>query len=411
MSSSGALPPHLDPRGRHRGGEYADGSVPRGARSRSLARPIGRVLGALLSLTLLAVAGYSWNQFREINAKVPRLAVNVDKQPSGSTTDIDGKDQNILLVGNDDRSTMTAAESKELHASPDGGSLNTDTMMIVHIPADGAKATLISLPRDSYVHIKGHGTNRLNSAYADGYNSVPSTDTLDQKRAAGANLLVSTITNLTGLTINHYVQVDLLGFYRISNAIGGVSVNLCHAVNDTHKANRAAGLTGGSGLKLSAGHHVLQGVQALEFVRQRHFLPRGDLDRIRRQQYFLTAAFRKIASVGIITKIHSLGTAVEQSLYLDKGLNLVDLAEQLQNLSANNIVSKTIPTANEVIDGMDVLRVKPARVKKFIDHVITAGTTSTPSSSHPSTSTTKHPKSGSAKPTKKSSAIDSKCID
>ena len=397
MSTSGPLPPHLDPRGRHRGAAAGP------ARQRSFARPVGRILGALLSLTLLVVAGYSWNQFREINDKVTRLPVATGQQPSGST-DIDGQDQNILLVGNDDRSTMTAAESKQLHASPDGGSLNTDTMMIVHIPADGSKATLISLPRDSYVHIKGHGTNRLNSAYSDGYNATPSTDTLDARRAAGADLLISTITNLTGLTINHYVQVDLLGFYRISNAIGGVSVNLCHAVNDTHAANRAAGLTGGSGLKLSAGHHVLQGVQALEFVRQRHFLPRGDLDRIRRQQYFLTAAFRKIASVGIITKIHSLGTAVEQSLYLDGSLNLITLANQLQGLSANNIVSRTIPTSNEVIDGMDVLKVKPAKVHTFIDKVIGSG-------SGASTTPSKHPRSGSTKSSKKSSPIDSKCID
>ena len=128
--------------------------------------------------------------------------------------------------------------------------------------------------------------------------------------------MISTITDLTGLTINHYVQVDLLGFYRISNAIGGVPVNLCHAVDDTHSANQAAGLTGGSGLKISKGGSpcACRACSALEFVRQRHFLPRGDLDRIRRQQYFLTAAFRKIASVGLLTKLGQLGTAVEQSL-------------------------------------------------------------------------------------------------
>ena len=103
------------------------------------------------------VAGYAWNQFREINDKVTRLSVSASATSPRTRTkgDIDGKDQNILLVGNDDRSTMTAAESKELHASPDGGSINTDTMMIVHIPANGSKATLISLPRDSYVHIAG----------------------------------------------------------------------------------------------------------------------------------------------------------------------------------------------------------------------------------------------------------------
>ena len=127
---------------------------------------------------------------------------------------------------------MTAAEAKALHTGRTTGSLSTDTMMIVHIPADGSKATLISLPRDSYVDIPGYGKNKLNSAYAQAYNDASGDD--DAKRAAGANVLIKTVTNLTGLTIDHYVQVGLLGFYRISNAIGGVTVNLCNAVDDSY---------------------------------------------------------------------------------------------------------------------------------------------------------------------------------
>ena len=151
---------------------------------------------------------------------------------------------------------------------------------------------------------------KLNSAYADAY--VNTTGTQDQKRQAGANALVDTVTQLTGLTIDHYIQVDLLGFYRISNAIGGVPVNLCRAVDDTVAYNKSIGSDGGSGLKLSKGKHVLKGVQALEFVRQRHNLPNGDLDRVRRQQYFLTAAFRQVASVGVLFKLRSVGDAITQ---------------------------------------------------------------------------------------------------
>ena len=103
----------------------------------------------------------------------------------------------------------------------------TDTMMIVHVPADGSKATLISLPRDTWVHVAGP---RLQPAqlrlrlrlhrFADKNKNASD----DDKRAAGADLLIQTISNLTGLTINHYMQVSLLGFYDISNAIGGVPV-------------------------------------------------------------------------------------------------------------------------------------------------------------------------------------------
>ena len=90
------------------------------------------------------------------------------------------KGQNLLIIGNDDRSGMTTAEVRELKVGRDGGSLNTDTMMIVHVPADGSRATLISLPRDSYVNIPGYGMNKINAAYAFGYNDTKGD--LDQKR-------------------------------------------------------------------------------------------------------------------------------------------------------------------------------------------------------------------------------------
>ena len=172
--------------------------------------------------------------------------------------DIDGKDQNILIVGNDDRQTATDAELAQLGTTRDGGSLNTDTMMVLHVPADGRKATVISIPRDSYVTIPGHGMNKINSAYPTGVNSA------NGSTSAGARLAVETVSNLTGLTIDHFVQVDLLGFYRISNAIGGVPVNLCAPAKEAN-----------SGINLPAGVSVIKGTQALAFVRQRYGFPDG----------------------------------------------------------------------------------------------------------------------------------------
>jgi LCP family protein required for cell wall assembly len=395
------LPPHLDPRGRHRG---------HGA-GLAAYRLVGRTFGVLLSVGLLLLAGYFWLTYRSINSGVHRLHVAVGVAPSGKN-DIDGTDQNILLVGNDDRSNMTNAEVHLLKVGRDGGSKSTDTMMIVHVPADGSRATLISLPRDSYVKIPGHGMNKLNAAYVFGYNSVQGTD--DDKRAAGADLLIRTVTNLTGLTINHYIQVSLMGFYDISNAIGGVNVDLCHNVDDTIAYNRSIGSDGGSGFKMSAGKHTIKGVQALEFVRQRHNLPNGDLDRVRRQQYFLTAAFRKVASVGILFKLKALGDAVKRNVYLDPGLNLIDLAHQMENLSANNIAGKTIPFehfGNTAVGSVEI--VKPARVQRFVQRVIN-GPTASPSASSSTTpkggasgskSTSPKPSSSTQKP------LDSKCIN
>jgi LCP family protein required for cell wall assembly len=386
------LPPHLDPRGRHRG------------RAPGLAayRLLGRTLGALLSVALLVLAGYVWLTYRSIDHGVHRLGVQINHPPAGKK-DLDGSDMNILLVGIDDRSNMTAQQVRQLRVGFDGGSLATDTMMILHVPADGSKATLISLPRDSYVHIPGHGMNKLNSAYSLAYNAAAGKP--DQKRTAGADLLIQTIQDLTGLTINHYVQISFMGFYDISNAIGGVPINLCHAVDDTVAYNRSIGSDGGSGFKMSAGHHTISGVTALEFVRQRHNLPNGDLDRVRRQQYFLAAAFRKVASVGLLFKLNSLGDALKKDVYMDGKLHLDELAQQMENLSANNIIGKTIPFVrfqDTSVGSVEI--VNPAQVQRFVDRLVNPASSTGASSS---SSASKTPKPSSSK----HKALDSKCIN
>ena len=337
------------------------------------------MLTAVLSMFLVVYIGYLWHTVRGFN-NVQRLHISsiggksTDPKTgkTSTTTDIDGTDQNLLIVGNDDRSSMTDAQVRQLKVGRDGGSLNTDSMLIVHVPADGSKATLISLPRDSYVNIPGYGMNKLNAAYSMAYNDA--SGDANAKRAAGADELVRTVENLTGLNIDHFVQVSLLGFVNISDAVGGVQVNLCHAVNDTVAHNRSIGLTGGSGLKLSAGVHVIKGVTALEFVRQRENLPHGDIDRTARQRYFLTAAFRKVASAGTllnISRLQGLVSAVDKSIYVDSGLNILDLARQMSNLSANNIVGESIPFEGfKTVDVGSVEIIDPAKVKAFVKNLI-----------------------------------------
>ena len=378
------LPPHLDPRGRHRG---------HGPRWHTY-KLVGGTALALLSVALLILAGYEWYTFRDINKGVTRLDVPVGQAPAGKD-DFDGTDQNILLVGNDDRSNMTDAEVRKLKVGRDGGSKSTDSMMLLHVPADGSKATLISLPRDAYVNVPGYGMDKLNAAYVYGYNNARGT--ADQRRTAGASLLIQTVSKLTGLTIDHYVQVSLLGFYDISNAIGGIPINLCHSVNDTVAYNRSIGSDGGSGFKMSAGKHTIKGVQALEFVRQRHNLPRGDLDRVRRQQYFLTAAFRKVASYGILFKLKALGDAIKRNVYLDRRLDLIDLARQMENLSADNIIGKTIPFQRfATVDVGSVEIVNPHRVQRFVERVINGPTTGSKSTKSSTNGTTQKPSASSS---------------
>ncbi|GAB2487310.1 LCP family protein [Jatrophihabitans fulvus] len=358
-------------------------------------RLTARVVAALVSAALLVLAGYVWVSYRDLDAGVTRLPIAVGRPDGpGAPRDVDGNDQNILLVGNDDRSTMTNDEVRELKVGRDGGSLATDTMMIVHIPADGSRATLISLPRDTKIDLPGQGQVLLNAPYALAYSQTRGDR--DARRTAGANALLASLKRLTGLTFDHYVQVDLLGFYRISNALDGVPVTMCAAVNDTVAYNRAHNEDGGSGLVLPKGRSVLDGAKALQFVRQRHGFPTGDLYRVKRQQYFLTAAFRRVASVGILFEIRRLKDALRRSVFVDDGLsNLLDLSGQLENLTADRIVGRTIPVA---LDGSN----DPLRVKQFV-------TALTAPSRRPTTSPSTSRRPSPTRPTR-SAPIDSGCI-
>jgi LCP family protein required for cell wall assembly len=343
---------------------------------------VGRVIGATTSAALFLAFGYGWYQYRALDRGLQRLHLShLGQPPSGGTNETagqPGKEQNILVVGIDSRAGLSRSERRRLSV---GGtaSLSTDTIMVIHVPADGSRATVISIPRDSYVDIPGGwAKNKINAAYADGYSAAGGSE--DQRRAAGADLVVATVSRLTGLKIDHYVQVGFDGFYRIAKAIGGISVDLCTATDDTHAYNiRHSGESVGSDFKMSAGRHDLTPVQVLEFVRQRHNLKGGDLGRETRQRYFLAAAFKKITSAGVLlnpAKLNSLIKAIDGAFYVDdNGLRLVDLARQLENLTANNITGATIPTegaGTEVVVGSEVSveEVNPARVRAFVRRVL-----------------------------------------
>src|SRR6266508_4279185 len=132
------------------------------------------------------------------------------------------------LLGSDSIAGATPAEVTALGTTPDRTDAATDTMMIMHVPADGKKATIISFPRDSWVTIPGHGQDKINAAYIDCFNDAASQGATDilTKQSAAIEMAAQTLSNLTGLHIDHYVQVNLLGFYEISEASGGVDLCL-----------------------------------------------------------------------------------------------------------------------------------------------------------------------------------------
>ncbi len=326
-----------------------------------------KVIAGVVSLALLATSGFLYFLYRDFNGKVSR----VNAIGAATVADSDGQDENILLVGNDDRSTATAAELKELGTEMDPGK-NTDTMILLHVPADGRKATAISFPRDSYVNIPGFGKGKLNAAYADG--TYGSGGKADPDR--GRQLLVRTISELSGIRIDHYVEVDLLGFYRITKAIDGVEVCLKQPAKDRF-----------SGIDLPAGKQTIEGKQALAFVRQRHGLPNGDLDRIARQQYFLAATFRKMKSAGVIgnpVKLKRLLDAIGTSVRMDTGLDPLQLARQVRGLANGNLEFKTVPNKGPSnVDGKSVVLLDDAKLPAFFKSVVGGSTSSGNKSSAP----------------------------
>jgi LCP family protein required for cell wall assembly len=370
-------------------------------------RGVGRSVLAIAAAAVLTVTGYNWSVLRQLDNGIARTDVFGGTAPTGQhaapvvpplTTD-----QNILIVGMDSRTDthgnpLPANELAMLHAGPDTGELDTDTMILVHIPAGGQRAVAISFPRDSFVEIAGgYGMHRLNSAFAYAHNSAASklreqgetnsAEIEQQADTAGRKNLIATIENLIGdsVQINRYAEINLVGFYDLSRAVGGVQVCLKAATHDSE-----------TNASFPAGVQTISGVRALNFVRQRHGLPGGDLDRITRQQVFLGGLANKVLSTGTLTspsRISALTKAISNSITLSANWDITSFAEQMQNLSSGAIQFHTIPTGpNVTIGGADVTDIDPSDVQRFVRQLIDT-TNAAPTTAVPTTAPTTTPSS------------------
>jgi LCP family protein required for cell wall assembly len=357
---------------------------------RSYRRPSNALRNAKIAVTMasvltLGLTWFGWTQLQQINSGL--TTADVIESGTSTETPADGS-EDILLVGMDSRTDaqgnpLSPDQLALLHAGGDDGESNTDTMILVHIPNGGSRATAISIPRDSYVDIAGgHGTHKINSAFAWGKNAV--VPSLQQQGVAGPQLEVQsnqegaktairTVQDLTGVTIDHYAQINLAGFYDITQAIGGVQVCLNNAVDDSF-----------SGAHFAAGEQTVSGASALSFVRQRHGLPQGDLDRIRRQQAFMAGMAQKVLSAGTLTdpgKLGALADAIKKSVVLDQGWDLVSFAQQLRGLTGGATQFTTIPVQNisyQTPEDGDAVQVDPFAVRDFVRGLTATTTTQAP---------------------------------
>lgn len=330
-----------------------------------------KVLVAIIAAAALLISATTLGILAQTNKKLtagPTLHKG-SHAPSDGATD-------IVLVGNDSRiddqgNDMDSETMRALHTGGPLGTENTDTIVVVRVFTDGSPSSAISIPRDTYVHDDQFGNMKINGVYAAhkaaaleslSSDSGKEPNDIDNEAAnAGRTALISAVNNLTGITADHYAEIGLTGFVQLTNAVGGVDVCLKNPTYDSF-----------SGTNLPAGEHTLDGVQALHFVRQRHGLPGGDLDRIARQQAYLSSLSEKATDPSVIgnpAKMNSLIKAVESTVTLDKGWNIMSFASRVSKMKGDSIQFSTIPvvTANGVGDhGESIVEVDTDAVKEFV---------------------------------------------
>jgi LCP family protein required for cell wall assembly len=271
------------------------------------------IIGTMSVLTLL-ISGSAWVLTSYIASRIARINAGTSGTPTSGPV-------NILVAGVDTRGGLTRHQELRLHVGS-AVSANSDTLMLVHIPADHQSAYVVSLPRDSWVNIPGHGMNKINAAFGEG----------------GPQLMVRTVEQATGMTINDYVEVNFLGFVKVINAVGGVNICVPFTVNDPY-----------SGLHLTAGPHHVDGITALSFARDRHSFAASDLARIQDQQQPLSSLIAQATQTGVLAdpvRLEQFVSSVTGVVKVDSGFDLVRLAEELRGMRASNVTFTTVPIAN-----------------------------------------------------------------
>ncbi|KOV63218.1 LCP family protein [Streptomyces sp. MMG1121] len=306
-----------------------------------------------LSVVVLASAGIGHAVISSLDAGIARVDAFKDMKNRPRA----GHGMNVLLVGTDGRDKITEQERRRFRLG--GAPCHcTDTMMIVHISDNRERATVVSLPRDSYAEVPAltdpatgqqRATHpiRLNSAYSEG----------------GPQLTIRTVENMTHVKIDHYLEVDFTSFMKTVDVLGGVNVCTPTPLKDVY-----------SGLDLAPGTHTLMGGQALQYVRARHVDATSDLGRMKRQQRFLAALIEKAASSGVLLnpmRFRDVTRAVLGSVRADEGFGadeLLDLGRAMRDFSPSSSEFTTVPISrmNYEVKGIgSTLKWDPAKAAEL----------------------------------------------
>ncbi|WP_141781802.1 LCP family protein [Nocardioides albertanoniae] len=301
--------------------EASDGTTT-GWRGRAR-KPLIGLLVCVLLLGVASLAGILWLQAK-VEGNIQRLPdtfTGLTDRPSKPTTGAAADAMNILVLGTDTRSETATTGAEAPGWKP--GQARSDTMLLVHLDGDRRAASVISIPRDSWVDIPGHGKGKVSWAYSFG----------------GPSLTVETVETMTDVRIDHLAVVDWEGFKALTDAVGGVDIDIPETVYDSAR-----------GVRWEAGRHHLDGEHALLYVRQRYGLQDGDLDRVARQQAF----FRTLLEQALAQELRTNPDQVLDLLDLFAKHASVDddwsttqmarLAVSLRNLRTADINYLTVPT-------------------------------------------------------------------
>jgi LCP family protein required for cell wall assembly len=297
-------------------------------------------LCALVSVVLLGGAGLGYVYFK-LNGNLKGVDINA-ALGQDRPKNVDNGSMDILVMGSDSR----AGKNSEYGA--DEGAARSDTAMVMHVYKGHKKASVVSIPRDTMIKrpdctkdgkdVPGQQRAMFNTAFEVG----------------GPACAVKTVESISGIRMDHFVEVDFTGFKKLIDALGGVEVTTKKAINDDS-----------SHLHLQAGKHTLNGEDSLGLVRTRHGVPGGDgsdLGRIQLQQTFIKALMDQVKNVGVLsnpTKLYDIADTATKAITTDTDLNTVGelsgLAKSLGGIGSDKIDMVTLPVAYDTADPDRVL--------------------------------------------------------
>ncbi|MER7669413.1 LCP family protein [Kitasatospora sp. NPDC096128] len=384
-----------DERERPAGGRAANRKAQEARTGRSGGSPLliaGRVVATTVGFAVFAASGVVWYEYTSLtDGMTTSNAISVTKKDAPKHLD---NSVNLLLIGLDSRKNMDGSDlppefvQDELHAghSSDIGGYNTNSLILLHIPANGGKVQAISIPRDDYVMTYNgdgsqQGMHKIKEAYGNAKDAfdrsskakgLKGADLEKAGRDAGRAATIRTVQTFVNQPVDHVAEVNLMGFYDIAKAVQPIQVCLTHDTKDPAMEGQ------GSGADFKKGINTLNASQALAFVRQRHNLDdgkgnTGDFARTHRQQAFISSVVHKLKQDGIISdlgKLKDLFGVVQKDLVIDNEWNVLDFAQQAPALTGGNVEFNTLTFDGfGTRNGQDVNLVTPSKIQKVVKQV------------------------------------------